>query len=321
MFAGETLYIPLEFWFCRNPGLALPLIALQYHEVRINCEFRNATDCYWAANINNGVFTTNPYAVAQPSMDSCSLYVDYVYLDIEERKRFAQVAHEYLIEQLQYPGDESASSTINKLKLCLNHPCKELVFTVQPDHFRDDAYTSAVYGKQWFNYTDALSYNYVLAGNLNGNQNAFGMSNTILERPSGDPYAGTMPGVAAGGAGAVYLPVSFENGTDPITQCKLQLNGHDRFSQREGRWFNLIEPYARHENVPSMGIHVYSFALRPEEHQPSGTCNFSRIDNATLSLTLTQNSVAGTTASIRVWTVNYNVLRITSGMGGLAYAN
>jgi hypothetical protein len=104
--------------------------------------------------------------------------------------------------------------------------------------------------------------------------------------------------------------------------AKIQLNGHDRFYEREGRYFNLVQPYQHHTNIPAVGINVYSFALKPEEHQPSGTCNFSRIDNATLFITLTNNTVSATTsAQVRVYAVNYNVLRIMSGMGGLAYSN
>jgi len=131
-----------------------------------------------------------------------------------------------------------------------------------------------------------------------------------------------MPGVAAGGANRVYVPVSFDDGANPVVSALLQLNGHDRFSVRDGRYFNLVQPYQHHENVPACGINVYSFGLKPEEHQPSGTCNFSRIDNATLSLTLSANSVANNASvKIRVYAVNYNVLRIMSGMGGLAYSN
>jgi hypothetical protein len=97
--------------------------------------------------------------------------------------------------------------------------------------------------------------------------------------------------------------------------AKLQLNGQDRFSEREGTYFDLVQPYQHHTRNPDTGINVYSFALRPEEHQPSGTCNFSRIDNATLQLVLSNNTVAGTqTAKVRVYAVNYNVLRVMSGI-------
>jgi len=109
----------------------------------------------------------------------------------------------------------------------------------------------------------------------------------------------------------------YDTGMNPVVRAKLQLNGHDRFSEREGRYFNLVQPYQHHENVPAPGINVYSFGLKPEEHQPSGTCNMSRIDNATLHLTLSGNQAS----KVRVYATNYNVLRIMSGMGGLAYSN
>jgi hypothetical protein len=138
-----------------------------------------------------------------------------------------------------------------------------------------------------------------------------------------------LPGIAAGGANGVFVPVSFEGGANPVHMAKLQLNGHDRFSERDGRYFNLVQPYQHHTNVPSKGINCYSFAIKPEEHQPSGSCNFSRIDNATLNLTLTDastrisssGSTITRTCKLRVYAVSYNVLRIMSGMGGLAYSN
>lgn len=305
---GEILYIPLEFWFCRNPGLALPLIALQYHEVKINLELSDKKDCYWAGrrDTTTGDINTDQGAVNVGSLSSASLFVDYIFLDTEERRRFAQVSHEYLIEQLQFTGDESTSTRNNKFKLNFNHPTKELIWVIQPD---DNTTNDAPFGKQWFNYTDAYDQTYLsdFSTNLNltdNNENAAGL-----------------PGVAAGGANGVFVPTSFEGGANPVVMCKLQLNGHDRFSERDGRYFNLVQPYQHHENVPSKGINVYSFSIKPEEHQPSGSCNFSRIDNATLNLTLTQASVASRTCKVRVYAVSYNVLRIMSGMGGLAYSN
>jgi hypothetical protein len=111
-------------------------------------------------------------------------------------------------------------------------------------------------------------------------------------------------------------------GQNPVVTAKLQLNGQDRFSEREGSYFSWVQPYQSHTRCPDEGINVYSFALRPEEHQPSGTCTFSRIDNATLQLVLSNATVEGTkTAKVRVYATNYNVLRIMSGMGGLAYSN
>lgn len=258
---------------------------------KINLELRDAADCYWKSSGAN---------VTVPSLTSCSLFVDYIYLDTDERRRFAQVSHEYLIEQLQFTGDESVNSTAPKIKLNFNHPCKELIWVVQKDEFVSTSDTDDKKGKQWFNYTDALDDTYVSSAGAFTNPD---FSNIVLPGSANSGDAGSMPGIAAGGANAVFIPVSFENGKNPVEKAKLQLNGHDRFSERDGRYFNLVQPYQHHENVPSQGINVYSFGLKPEEHQPSGTCNMSRIDNATLQLTLSNSSAA----KVRVYAVNYNV--------------
>ena len=282
----QTLYIPLEFWFNRHTGLALPLIALQYHEVKINVEFAQVQ---YLVNVEGSKPSSAVTKLNNVGLAACSLYVDYVYLDTEERRRFAQVAHEYLIEQLQFTGTESVTSTSNKIQLSFNHPCKELVWVVQnPSYVDCNSSTNA----PW-RYTDAQLGN-------------------------------------------------------PVAVAKIQLNGQDRFTEREGNYFNYVQPYQHHTSTPSTGINVYSFALKPEDLQPSGSCNFSRIDNAVLNLTLTpqtfftninkfdgnnilesqsssgnndRNLVKQTTANVNVYATNYNVLRIMSGMGGLAYSN
>lgn len=277
---------------------------MQYHEVKVNLEFRDVSDCYYAANYTGGNWVAAQSAVVPASLGTTSLFVDYIYLDTDERRRFAQVSHEYLIEQLQFTGDESTSSQSNKIKLNFNHPVKELVWVVQSDKFVTDGAGTAGHatysGKQWFNYTDNFDVTYATDGGFGA-----GGSNAVLVG-NWDTSVGAMPGVAAGGANSVFLPVSFENGTNPVATAKLQLNGHDRFSERDGRYFNLVQPYQHHENVPKQGINVYSFGLKPEEHQPSGTCNMSRIDNATLQLNLTSQAVSSS-VKVRVYAVNYNV--------------
>merc|ERR1711904_558859 len=132
---------------------------------------------------------------------------------------------------------------------------------------------------------------------------------------------GVFPHSHSDGSGMYLKLEAADTGFNPVFSAKLQLNGHDRFSERMGRYFNLVQPYQHHTNVPATGINVYSFGLKPEEHQPSGTCNMSRIDNATLQLTLTANTFDAGDAKVRVYATNYNVLRIMSGMGGLAYSN
>ena len=657
-----TLYIPFQFWYCRNPGLALPLIALQYHEIRINLDLRPIDECLWAVT-NLTSCTVSPTKVAtayQQSLVAASLYVDYVFLDTDERRRMAQNPHEYLIEQLQFTGDESVGSSSNKIKLNFNHPCKELIWVVQPDANVDYCASLIcgtplfdVLGAQPFNYTDAIDslpnaihafggpaatsslgewggkgtgfitssgafqdagaddlhmgypwgYARVNMANLAGNvlvnsvetsslelnvqpydantsvstqskcdlvhhfsnpadytktlahmteaglgngcsqtdnsplgvpwsndpndppnviqaeagnsmgipvgskvqvhglfaklearraarkqeredkDNALGKSSSggllgkivkftfhhskrknaqggfhrfrgishivggligadvvehhqkvvgqqghhgkkilgelvgaaigatavgtvahVLEtggelaggllhkvghffrhhHTNNDPDIPPIPGASCPNTGgginsehaAVVGALNNEDsdnddptpghaeitpeatheqpdehanaantigssvsdagtfvlnetslemhcwGENPVVTAKLQLNGQDRFSEREGTYFDLVQPYQHHTRNPDTGINVYSFALRPEEHQPSGTCNFSRIDNATLQLVLSNATVGGTnTAKVRVYATNYNVLRIMSGMGGLAYSN
>ena len=311
-------------------------------------------------------------AAYQQSLVAASLYVDYVFLDTDERRRMAQNPHEYLIEQLQFTGDESVGSSSNKIKLNFNHPCKELVWVVQPDanvdycsSFEVNRDLNAVLGAQPFNYTDAIDvlpnavHSFGGPGAIYGS-NAFFTTQGLLDDAganyfvasgtdlpfsfashdaarldSGDapglPETSVVEGQVPGDSGVsdagtfVLTETSLDLhcwGENPVVTAKLQLNGQDRFSEREGSYFDLVQPFQHHTRNPSTGINVYSFALRPEEHQPSGTCNFSRIDNATLQLVLSNATVTGTsTAKVRVYATNYNVLRIMSGMGGLAYSN
>ena len=248
---NKQLFVPLEFWFCRNVGLALPLIALQYHEVKINLNFESMDKCKAdGENSDLGSF-------------GASLWVDYIFLDTDERRRFAQLSHEYLIEQLQFTGEEAVAANV-KSKLNFNHPCKELVWFVSNKNKKSN----------WMNYTT---------------DDADMKEDAIVSK-------------------------------NKTASAKLVLNGNDRFAERNGSYFNMVQPFQHHENIPSnAGINVYSFALKPEEHQPSGTLNMSRIDTAVLNLTT--NSVDTTNDALNVYAVNYNVLRIMSGMGGIAYSN
>jgi hypothetical protein len=237
--AASPSFIPLQFWFCRNPGLALPLIALQYHEVKVILQHKFAT--FFSQGKNK-------------------LFCDYIYLDTDERRRFAQVSHEYLIEQVQEGSLAGGTGELN-----FNHPVKELVWCAASK-------------------------------------------------------------VAATAVASTLVPI----GTSGTGTYKLKLNGHDRFAARDWRYFSRTQVWEHHSGAGGLdaasagadsgrfddSIGVYSFALKPEEHQPSGTCNFSRIDNARLEAT----TGAGVDID-KIFAVNYNVLRIMSGMGGLAYSN
>lgn len=298
-----VLYVPLQFWFNRNPGLALPLIALQYHEVRFNIILNDAVNLVSANTTNQATYNTiQKAAAALPQLKDMALYLDYVYLDVDERRRFAQESHEYLIDQLQYEGQQQITTSSGRLDLTLNHPVKELVWVFQDERKTDCGDTT-------------LSMTY----------------------PNGTT---TVSGTASG----FTQPFSYD---DIVNRCRLQINGQDRFDERYGDYFWKVQKYQHHtagagdRALLALGdagttgpiryaatnpINVYSFAIQPEEHQPSGTCNFSRIDNATLVFDSITTSVGSFPSkqypyNFRLYAVNYNIFRIMSGMGGLAYSN
>lgn len=306
--AENILWVPLQFWFNRNPGLALPLIALQYHEVRVTIDFRDREECYYTNDKTNISFASG--------LDA-QLYANFIFLDSDERKKFAQAAHEYLFEQLQYSGEEALNGTSSKIKMTLNHPVKELVWVIQKD-----AYTN---GGQMVSVKDA-------AGN-NVTKDAVvaykGMQHFNFTTDWDDSYVDNLyftSGNVDLATALVGEVVRLKNESvertarkNPLRQFKMSLNNHDRLSLREGAYFDLVQPYECHDNIPAeRGINVFSFALRPSDQQPSGTCNFSRIDNATLHLTTETGMGDG---KVKVFAVNYNVLRVMSGMGGTAYSN
>ena len=274
-----SLYVPLEFWFCRNVGLSLPLIALQYHEVKFKITFETMDNCVVKGNGSSYDSTTTTLL---GSSLNAKLWVDYIFLDTDERKRFAQNSQEYLIEQLQFTGSEELKKgSGNRYRLNFNHPCKELVWVAKPNS-----------GERWYDYTDGNTYE---ATNLSAYLSASNIAYT----------SNIVSGI-------------YPLGSNPFNKCLLQLNGNDRFAERDGSYFNYVQTYQHHTNIPkNRGINVYSFALKPEEHQPSGTLNMSRIDTAVLAL----NYNPATATTVNIYAVNYNVLRIMSGMGGLAYSN
>ena len=339
----QTLYVPLQFFCCRNNGLALPLISLQYHDVRVNFEFAAGSSC------------VNYKGAAAPSvsMASCELLVDFIFLDSEERKRFAQSSHEYLIEQLQFTGEESVNSANIKARLNFNHPCKALFWAVKNGNFSGKQYL------YWSNNSEELAEKTTILKVLN-NQ-AMNAGNGVITASANNVYShggheivniaggdidpasldlanfvvtsdNVAPGLVASHVAAqnanwaahnvtVNLQNNYAQNLDgsgnPVATGLLQLNGHDRFAERDGTYFNSVQPYQHFPHAPAQGINVYSFAANPAEHQPSGSCNFSRIDNAQLVLTIG----GGVTGTLNVYALNYNVLRVMSGMGGLAYSN
>ena len=251
-----SLIVPLPFWFTKNIGYALPIISLQYTEIKLDIHLKSFSKCWYS----NSDVTGSP----QPSTVSISemnLYCDYIYLDSYERVKFAKKDNiEYLIEQLQINENNPVSSTNVNCDLTFNHPVKEIIWIYKSN----DIETYNV----WGNY----------AQNPNGGNN-----------------------------------------TSPISYVELKLNNNNRFEKKKSNYFRLMQPYQNHTTIPSTNyIYTFSFALHPEKHQPTGTCNFSKIDNTVLNLTMENSATSG---NINVYAINYNILKITNGMAGLLYSS
>jgi len=442
---GYTLFVPLQFWFCRNYGLALPLIALQYHDVRLMFEFEDLNKLY--------VYTRGCGRRTEPTFQSfqytnAGVLIDYVYLDSEERRRFAQVGHEYLIEQVQTPAEQNlptqtgSAPASQTFTLNFNHPCKEFVWTHKLGAFNgkggnaggwflpysnqdqwiggwqvavqeaanhlassmvsvaaadpwtaadkvvstvtfnpasDPISTSVIGGTVWkFMSVNTTNIGPADTQNVHILQNpisfgtfnlASGLVDVTVELDFQDQVIGVVPLVnvtvtentlSLTNLSIPLVPGYSTNGftdrrldTDKcddvhvvqfsnyglrldgmgnlVMEGNIVLNGHDRFTKREGNYFNFVQPWQHHTRTPADGVNVYSFALHPEQHQPTGTANMSRIDSTRL-LYKTQDSLRVNAAlyppmnytidtDMWVFACNYNVLRIMSGMGGLAYSN
>ena len=293
------VYLPLLFFFNRNPGLYLPLIALQYHEVRLDFDLTSYFTSYFTPASGSAVF---------------EVWANYVYLDTEERRRFAQKGHEYLIEQVQHTGGDAislaspasltASATAQTIRLSFNHPVKELIWC-----YINTASTA----------TNSLWNFSTSAANVQVTCNAFStISQGVLPHTVGCPRLANTSAASWIEEGSSNVTASSNVEVGPLYNFKLVLNGQDRFKEQQGKYFNQYQPYVYHSGVPYPGVYCYSFALQPEEHQPTGTCNFSRIDNAQVAINI---KGAATTPLQKMFAVNYNILRIQSGMGGLAFSN
>lgn len=379
------LYIPLQFWFNRYVGLAIPLIALQYHDMTIHVEF-NLEETLAVRDCN--------FDMSKLELLDATLLVDYIYLDTEERRRFAQVGHEYLIEQLQWNGTELVQNLTSRYNLDFNHPTKELIWVMKHGNYTsgktfiyytgDDDWSvidasnniiiksiaigndpTDISGGEW---EEVFSNTFVTIGTLNIKNNSdnsvwvnptslsigdYGITDKITAdiTINSDDTIQVDNIVTSLSIRDISFPVDMMTDTrfnvcdpivyqynnygllidrsaNPIQDALLQLNGYERFDRREGSYFNYVQPEQHHTNTPSDGINVYSFSIFPEEHQPSGTANLSRIDNTDLTLRYSDSTARAQLPEYNlldennrmfVYGTNYNVLRVMAGLAGLAY--
>ena len=403
---SKNLYIPLQFWFCKNPGQALPLIALENADVMVEIEFEELERLIWAShqdttNIRANT-KTNIFSTPKPSLKNAYIYADYVYLDTDERKRFLNNRHEYLIEKVQTRG--TSFTTINnlthKVDLNFSNPVKELIWRVRPMKYVDTKFCQSRGGIQWYNYTDlydfsgfsgtpepkggpgmpggrtntnffyslpsvnllydsnfkpkfddtdmtsttnwdntgdniALSstdrsktgYDYIEKYHYNDNISSTDKfitnyyKNKTLQQMLGieNSTVSNRKGIWTNPSDDTNMMVT-DNGGNPTDKASIFLNGVRRFDEREGFYFNVIQPYQHHTNVPSNGLNVYSFSLDPEDHQPSGSCNFSNISDAEILITLSDQAKT-VECGVKVYALTYNILRIENKTASIAFSH
>jgi hypothetical protein len=394
---SATLYIPLKFYFNKFNGLAIPLISLQYHDVRVDFKLRSSDQ----------LIIKESKAVVSASISNISLLVNFVFLDSVERKRFASSQHEYLIEQIQVSNNEKVNLEENIYKLNFSHPCKSLYWMVQNGNF--------ISGKSFLGYTPESKYIYrsgyadlnldlikycsvryvlsqvysldgkvklslngsgvesvssvvstvetvynhhsitlgdvVIKANYNSLTNIDNVNNTAecdsnnidnwelvtgmsidnISTPVDELMSGftrTSDSLNIGNSDFDIIVYQWNNfgkyldySYNPVLSSLLKLNGHERFAEQSGEFFNYLQPYETHKSTPKDGINLFSFALNPLEHQPSGTCNFSRIDNTSLSIKFDSDIINVSGTKLVIFVLNYNILRVMNGLAGISYSN
>ena len=394
---SATLYIPLKFYFNKFNGLAIPLISLQYHDVRVDFKLRSSDQ----------LIIKESKAVVSASISNISLLVNFVFLDSVERKRFASSQHEYLIEQIQVSNNEKVNLEENIYKLNFSHPCKSLYWMVQNGNF--------ISGKSFLGYTPESKYIYrsgyadlnldlikycsvryvlsqvysldgivklslngsgvesvssvvstvetvynhhsitlgdvVIKANYNSLTNIDNVNNTAecdsnnidnwelvtgmsidnISTPVDELMSGftrTSDSLNIGNSDFDIIVYQWNNfgkyldySYNPVLTSLLKLNGHERFAEQSGEFFNYLQPYETHKSTPKDGINLFSFALNPLEHQPSGTCNFSRIDNTSLSIKFDSDIINVSGTKLVIFVLNYNILRVMNGLAGISYSN
>jgi hypothetical protein len=359
--SGLVLDIPLRFWFCRNRGLSLPLVALQYHEVKIYVKFNKFENCWWNVHLDksekykknsfenskcklskNTDFNMDLPFPEKRHIKKAYLLANYIYLDTDERKKFAQVSHEYLIDQLQFNDPINVSCNIKDISVTLdfNHPIKEIIWVTQRERVK--------YFNDWYNFSadDKIIYddtynehdkvskdliNYASFKSPGEDQSIYMYINKSLAFTSNEIEISSQilsikKNILNNSHSEGLNGENFDARCSPLNWAVLQLNGQDRFPKQYNKFFDTVQPYLYHSCIPKYGnIFVYSFALEPEKMIPTGSCNFSRVDNATLYLSINEicfcNKLISEYINIRIYATNFNILRIMSGMGGVAYTN
>ena len=355
---SHRLYLPLDFWFCQNAGLALPLISLQYTDVFLTIEFNPLNDLFTIGQnpalspdefFNSVCQTDVDGDVIEQSPENKALFtqlceegwdarnviwrfinggdknaarvwrfdtfleMNYIFLDTEERRRFAQVSHEYLITQTDRRLFTGLMAGTNIVELKYQHPAKEMMWVFQ----RQDIYKT----NDWFNYTIVNKldqYKEILKISY---QNSF-FESTLLDHNNVFLTKDTTK--------TFIEPIVFQSKTvntvsddflNIMLSAKLIFNGNDRFDEKDYKFFNALMSFKYHTNKAADGVQLYSFGLDPENIHPSGSVNMSALNKIELFTILKTAIDPNIEYDLFVYVNNFNILRIMGGIGQLAYQN
>ena len=300
----HIMYIPLQFWFCEDSGLYIPLIALHHSQVYINVILRKLEDvAYWEKDTELYIKNNNKLVKWDRKL-KCNILSQYIYLDEKERHNYAKGKHEYLIHQLQYDTEEVITPKIERM-LYFNNPCKEFIWNVQLNKFIDGSLENGE--KQWYNYTvDKYNYDYDFT-KMSDTEFDFIINNKILYKYNKKSFVNTPLSVAK--------------------QSQIKTMGKPRIVSRyldgyfDNNYLSNVQSYQSHSHTPALGTNLYSFSFYPELIQPSGTINMTKIDDSyILSNIESEINSKKDWGKIHIYTRNYNVLRVMSGLSGLAYS-
>jgi hypothetical protein len=337
-----TLYIPLQFWFCRNIGLALPLVALQYHDIQLEVNFRPLNQLYTFGEYNyynvisngtNIIQVFKPYPGQTPSLNNSSQAFIIVFPDgaeyfIDPNATIGGIGQTglpgqpYLITMTQIvPAGYNNTLVYIKPNGILNISNNTDISEVRL--YVDYIYLDTIEQREFA----IAKHRYLIEQvQFSGSQSITANANTERFKLNFNLPVKELYWINQ--LNDVFITndlFNYSNTVNPaltqrniIANSQIYINGIERFSVRTGDYFRLIQPYQKHTRSPNNFVYIYSFSIKPEEHQPSGCSNFSKIDTKELFLTMNPNIG---TQQLRVYALNYNILRIYSGMGGIAFSN
>ena len=340
---ARRLYIPLLFWYCLNSGLSIPLIALQYNELYIDCTFSALNELFRFGNplvspkqlfgdYNNSDFNINLrnyflsigydqtnvffYFTQNNWQSNTYLLANYIYLGDDERKMFAQTSHEYLITQVQFNLFQGLKAGPNYLETTFTHPVKEIIWFLTMDNLDQS--------NDWYNFSGLLTHNsfkfYQSTLQFNGLQEFYQPLLTYIKDNFTD-YVNSVKAQSVYKLQPQQVQTYFGDFYSIMQSAQPVFNNNDRMQVQDHDFYQNLQQFKYHSGLPKSGVYILSFAFKPEDHQPSGTQNFSRLDYQEFRIQIFDTYPIEERFNCYMYAINYNVFRIIGGIGSTVFSN